>query len=631
MKPGYIITGIVTACLSGMSPAAYSQDVNPTVEVSRAYRAGHVTADKPLMDMEVPDSVMRFDIDVDYTVNAAPYRGAYEFRPYILDVRPEKAENDARTFFLRLGAGYSLHPVADFVYSPKLKSGNFSVSLYGTHRSYFGKYRTISLGNPSGGRQPLSWDRSTKERYSGYDSYTSAGVSGRADWKTGCFSFDLDYTGNARKDTLMTRGFDAFRADFRVASRNPADRYFLYDIRLSYLYGEDKVRTSGPAYLTEHDFSLYATLGPVFSRESRAVVDIAAEVSDYGSWLSSGSGRFSLTPRYVLDRGRWYLDLGVEVSVLLGSDVTAWSLPGLALPTWQVNPVRMHTSRGQYVYPDIEIGFDAVKNYLNIYFKADGGDSINRYSEILGRNGTFSLLSAHSQYGLPLMDNTSERVNARLGFRGNIGSRFTYDLNGGHAIYRNFLADAMVVVSPGIFGPDAGRTGAGMPISVSPALMPAVSYTGCRFWYIDFSMGWHSEDVTADARFTYLDSDMLRRMRTGFAPAPFTADADIVYNWKKRIYAGLHCNAALARTGYVCDLYAAVPESGTTEHVMVKQSDSPVRIPGYVDLGISVEYRFNRKASFWLYGGNLLDMTIQRSPLYCESGIHFTAGITVSL
>ena len=96
--------------------------------------------------MAVPDSVLRFDIDVDYTVNAAPYRGAYEFRPYILDVRPEKAENDARTFFLRLGAGYSLHPVADFVYSPKLKSGNFSVSLYGTHRSYFGKYRTISLG-----------------------------------------------------------------------------------------------------------------------------------------------------------------------------------------------------------------------------------------------------------------------------------------------------------------------------------------------------------------------------------------------------------------------------------------------------------------------------------------------------
>ena len=41
MKPQHILTAIIMACAAGISLTAYSQDVNPTVEVSRAYRAKH--------------------------------------------------------------------------------------------------------------------------------------------------------------------------------------------------------------------------------------------------------------------------------------------------------------------------------------------------------------------------------------------------------------------------------------------------------------------------------------------------------------------------------------------------------------------------------------------------------------
>lgn len=624
MKPQHILTAIIMACAAGISLTAYSQDVNPTVEVSRAYRAKHIAVDKPAMEMPVPDSVMRFDIDVDYTVRDSPYEGSYEFRPYMLDIRPEASADDSRRFFIRLGAGYPLHPTADLSFSPDFRTKSFSLNVYGTHRSYAGRYRAVSSdGIPGGAAQPvLTWDRSSMKRYSGYDSYTRAGVSGRTDWKSGYFSFDLGYLGYARKDTLMTGGFDAFKAGLRVASRNSADRYFLYDIAISYLYGEDKVTASGPAYMTEHDFSLYARLGPVFSKESMAVIDLEAEVSDYGSYFSALSGRFSLTPHYMLDRGRWNLDLGAEISVLLGNDMTEYALPGR-----QINPRQMHSSRGQYVYPDIEIGFDAVRNYLNVYLKADGGDMINRYSDLLARDARPGLLASHSQYGLPLMDNTSERLNARLGLRGNIGSRFIYDLGGGYVMYKNYLADAVVEISPDIFGTGSFTVGSGLPLSVSSALYPAVSYVDCNMWYVDFSIGWHSENLTADARLAYLGTDMRNQTAAGFTPAPFSADADVVYNWKKRIYVGLHCNASFARHGY---MYIVSPGTANGDVTVGKSSD-PVRIPGYADLGLSAEYRFNRKASFWLYGGNLLDMTIQRSPLYCESGIYFIAGITVSL
>ena len=195
MKPQHILTAIIMACAAGISLTAYSQDVNPTVEVSRAYRAKHIAVDKPAMEMPVPDSVMRFDIDVDYTVRDSPYEGSYEFRPYMLDIRPEASADDSRRFFIRLGAGYPLHPTADLSFSPDFRTKSFSLNVYGTHRSYAGRYRAVSSDGISGGAaQPvLTWDRSSMKRYSGYDSYTRAGVSGRTDWKSGYFSFDLGY------------------------------------------------------------------------------------------------------------------------------------------------------------------------------------------------------------------------------------------------------------------------------------------------------------------------------------------------------------------------------------------------------------------------------------------------------
>ena len=57
----------------------------------------------------------------------------------------------------------------------------------------------------------------------------------------------------------------------------------------------------------------------------------------------------------------------------------------------------------------------------------------------------------------------------------------------------------------------------------------------------------------------------------------------------------------------------------------------PAYIPGYADLGVYAEYVTSRSLSFWLRGGNLLNMTIQRNPLYAEKGPYFTAGICLNL
>ena len=105
-----------------------------------------------------------------------------------------------------------------------------------------------------------------------------------------------------------------------------------------------------------------------------------------------------------------------------------------------------------------------------------------------------------------------------------------------------------------------------------------------------------------------------------FMPASLTGDLSVRYNWKNRLYAGLECEFASARQGKF--------GSAQSEEVMTYTAS---RIPGYADLGLELEYILNRKFSLWVKGGNLLNMTIQRSLMYAEKGPYFTLGFCLNL
>ena len=56
-----------------------------------------------------------------------------------------------------------------------------------------------------------------------------------------------------------------------------------------------------------------------------------------------------------------------------------------------------------------------------------------------------------------------------------------------------------------------------------------------------------------------------------------------------------------------------------------------LKIPGFVNLGLQGEYAFTRKLSFWIQAGNLLNMTIQRHPMYADPGISLIGGVILNL
>ena len=96
-----------------------------------------------------------------------------------------------------------------------------------------------------------------------------------------------------------------------------------------------------------------------------------------------------------------------------------------------------------------------------------------------------------------------------------------------------------------------------------------------------------------------------------FAPAAFVAQAKIQYNWAERIKVGVDLDASTDRLSQLTE----------------EESGPVYGLPGYADLGLYAEYGFTRKFAFWVRGGNLLNMEVQRTPFHAERGIYFTAGL----
>ena len=104
-----VIYSYISVCLMlSLSMAASAQDLDPTVVVDRVYEGKLMEVHKPVLEMAVPDTVMHFDLDFDYSVFESPYKGSYEFNPYLLSMKPSAAADESGRFYLKAGAGYHI-------------------------------------------------------------------------------------------------------------------------------------------------------------------------------------------------------------------------------------------------------------------------------------------------------------------------------------------------------------------------------------------------------------------------------------------------------------------------------------------------------------------------------------------
>ena len=196
MKKINIYRMFIMPLSSFVCAAAAAQNLDPTVVVSRDYEGKLMEVHKPKIEMAVPDSVLRFDLEFDYSVSDSPYKGAYDFTPYVLDMKPSPTYRHNSRLYLNAGAGYQFHPELDLVWSPALKSEAFKMNVFAHHRSYIGKWWNIAAADTDAG---IVFDRVGKDAlerdWSGEDLVSNAGFNGKYDWEDGALRFDAGYYG----------------------------------------------------------------------------------------------------------------------------------------------------------------------------------------------------------------------------------------------------------------------------------------------------------------------------------------------------------------------------------------------------------------------------------------------------
>ena len=542
-----IIISLAIFVLAAFASAA--QNLDPTVEVSRRYEGKLMDVHKPVMEMAVPDTVYKFDLDFDYSVFDNPYKGSYEFNPSTMDMKPQSGAFVPTRFYLNAGVGYTIHPTFDLVWSPVFDSP-FKLGVYGKHRSYVGDYRAPHLGGNAAGKY-FEW---------GYDLLSKAGADMSYDWEKFSLDFGGSYYGVAVKDAFAKGVYNA--ADAYVAIKSKGLGKFMYDAAFSYRYGN--------AYaVNEHLFDLSASIGHQIRPYNRMIIGIGVDFGTYQGLQQASFADVWIAPRYVREKGRLSTSVGLRVAVVT-SQSPAFS------------------KANQYVYPDVRVSYNVIKDAMKLYLNVTGGESVNTYASLIDRNHHFNW--AYSVSGAPVLGSSVERVRPEMGIDGRISSFFSYRLHGGYLLKDNAAMDVIVA------------DGAGYRPGLGYGRYRQV-YAGAQ-WTLDF------EAFRWDAAFMYSHSWDLPELTGAWfvRPADFKAETSVVYNWRKRVFVGLDCEFASNAKTVVSDVY----------------------LPYYVDLGAYAEYVVNGKLSVWLRGGNLLDMEIQRNPLFAEKGINFTAGISLT-
>ena len=135
-------TNILSAALLlALTVPAGAQNINQSVQVTNEYLTRFADFQKQGEELQVPDSLLRFDYNFDYSVFDTPYRGSYEFSPYRIDATPAARLSDASRLYLRAGAGYTFHPELQFAWRV-LDEQNYKIRLTAGAGGYAGPYRT---------------------------------------------------------------------------------------------------------------------------------------------------------------------------------------------------------------------------------------------------------------------------------------------------------------------------------------------------------------------------------------------------------------------------------------------------------------------------------------------------------
>ena len=572
---------ILSAALLALPICALSQNINPTVQVTNDFQGKIMEVSKGELPVSVADSLLKFDWNFDYTVTDNPYRGAYDFTPYLIDTTPEAIPLKQNKLYVRAGAGYTFHPEGTLVYTPFAKS-KLGLSVYDNFSGFSGNLLTFE---DSRGESEVLRKGDTQ---SGHLYRNRFGVNGRV--RLG------------KPELLFDAGFDRLRS----ASYLNGSNYDAIDLKGSLAMDFDRWSAVLDAGIRRGDnVQNTATLGDFDMDET--VLDLGfrlvhqyapgryfefhpslkSDFLDYYGYDGEVSN-IKFSALYRADFKRAHLRAGALLSFVLGSieDGMTFLGSGSAEPT-----------HGKYLYPDFYADYLLVPETLKVYASLTGGAHIDEMKGVLDERPFVQPAMTSAFFG----DVVSTPYDAEIGFTGRVGGSVQYKFDAGLRKVENELAESV------------------LKNSADWICYPQMLRVGYKLLHFDAQMDFSAERYEARWGLTLQHTDFDPFVKAVALPK-FKAFGSYTYNWNKRIYAGVTASFMGRRVQQYPLEEAPGAEDGYAD-----------KIPSYLDLGLNAEFKYNQRLSFWLRSGNLLCQPVYQQALFAQKSPWFTLGLTFTL
>ena len=578
---------ISTAVFLSLGLAAGAQTFNPTVVVTNDYEGKTMEAHKKDLPMSVPDSLTKFDLAFDYSVFDQPYRGAYEFVPYAMDIRPQAAPESKKLLYINLGAGYTLHPELDIVFSPRLKK-NFQFSVYDNLRGFWGPY----LGTD------FSYDAGTginslirRESFTGYDFRNQAGIDLMYDNARTAMFAKADFRTITSSDNIENRLYNA--ADVRAGIKSVSGDRWDYNAGLGLTYGWDQIHSDSWRLISELDANLSGGAHYEIFNAMRVGAELgfnyvsATDASTDN--LNCGAGEVFAIPQFLWQYDRSFLKLGLKMAYIFSYDQNNKADYNEA--------IRNYRQPSGFLFPDVEFSYKVVDKKLDLFVKATGGNNLGAYGSLVESNHFFKPFYYLAVVPAPLLDNSVERFNGSAGFRFG-SSHFQADVTAGFAKYDNGRVESFFVDN-----------------IYSPRIYNGFSYVNYQQKYVQANLKWNSARIAVELSGKLRDSKALTdEAYAGVLPSKYAAAGAITYNLNHRLFMGVTAEYSSARDGYfITGSYG--------------ENLNAVTIPSYIDLGCNARFDFSDSFSVWARLSNVLNNNVQRTLGHAYDGVYVTGGI----
>ncbi len=577
-------------------PLLAQQKISSTVEVKREYEGKLMEINKSPLDVKIADSLMKFNLNFDYTLFNKPYKDLYEFSPVTTTTITRPGEIKYPVFYSRLLLLYPWMPQADIYIQPKLNN-RFSLSFNLNHDSFWGELPVIDIN--SSNRVTESLNRAIGDRMK-----NNIGVKGGYQWGKGRLYLDLDFLNGYNTyygikpfdfhapgtfPNVISRNFvkenlshiyNMVNAGIGVISVKPKSDLFHYDFYLKYRYTDDlpnlKLYYASPLIFSEN--LLLANGNIIFRTGDRGGVKIGFDYKIANEKLNNDYdyrdiASLSLQYRYELDR------LALEGGAVFSGGSVEFS------------GARQWNSDITPIYPKLSAVYEAVKESLWLYLKIDGNNQLNNYSDLLLFNPWVNSKPTNFSHV------SSTPFNSSLGLRGIVSDKFSYNLYGGYERMKCLL----------FFSTNHLRSSLSEPTYLEKA---DKFYTGLdlQFKSKDFISG-------VDFKYNYFQTPhntFLGGSKTFVLPR-FELNFYARYNLRERFIAELK--------GY----YRSSIATFYTQTVFLPEYY--YEIPGFIDLKLSLSYVVSNNFTLFIEGNNLLNQSILYIPNYFENGLNIGLGM----